>query len=311
MGEQSATDGRGRYGVPTCVGGRDQVDELLVEWEQQRPDLDFTPVGVITRLARIRGYLDAELSSVFRDFGLTQADFVVIVTLRRSGPPFTMPQARLMDALGLTSGTVSVRLDRLERSGIVTRESDPALGRRSLVHLTDKGLQLFDDIAPVHLRNEDRLLSALSGDQRRQLADLLRRLLASFEGGTTDVAGDLGLMLEPAHVARTRRQAVGLSDTPGMLVAHITPGSPADLADVQRGDLITAIDGIPAVSSVSVAEFLADAPHPAAMTLSMLRGNAEMTAELQFSRPDPAGPGTVDSGIGPQPEVQTASRRVH
>src|SRR5437016_8810679 len=99
-------------------------------------------------------------------------------------PPLSMPQARLMDALGLTSGTVSVRLDRLEKNGIVTREADPASARGSLVQLTDKGLELFDRVAPVHLANEDRLLSALSSAERQVLADLLRRLLSSFESGT-------------------------------------------------------------------------------------------------------------------------------
>ena len=84
---------------------------------RERPDRDFSPVGVITRLARARTYLDAELRAVFARFGLTAADFTVIITLRRSGAPYTMPQARLMDALGQTSGTVSVRLDRLEHSG--------------------------------------------------------------------------------------------------------------------------------------------------------------------------------------------------
>jgi DNA-binding HxlR family transcriptional regulator len=128
-----------------------------------------------------------------------------------------MPFNRLMDALGLTSGTVSVRLDRLEKNGIVTREPDPESARGSLVRLTDSGLELFDLVAPVHLANEDRLLSALSPAERQVLADLLRRLLTSFESATTDVATSLGLVLEPARLARARRQAVGLSDQAGLL----------------------------------------------------------------------------------------------
>src|SRR2546426_12312114 len=103
-------------------------------------------------------------------------------------PPLSMPQARLMDALGLTSGTVSVRLDRLEKNGIVTREADPASARGSLVQLTDKGLELFDRVAPLHLANEDRLLSALSSAERQGLADPLRRLLPPFQAGPTDLA---------------------------------------------------------------------------------------------------------------------------
>ena len=241
------------YGVPACRNSWDEVDLLLADWAGQRPDLDFTPVGVVTRLTRLRGYLDAELAGVFARFGLTSADFLVIVSLRRGGPPYRMPQARLMDALGLTSGTVSVRLDRLEKSGIVTREPDPASARGSLVQLTGEGLELFDRVAPVHLANEDRLLSALSPAEREVLAGLLRRLLSSFESGSTDVAASLGLVLEPARLARARRQAVGLSDRAGLLVASVAPGSPAHEAGIERGDLLTSLDGVEVISSTGLA----------------------------------------------------------
>ncbi len=208
--------------------------------------------------------------------------FTVIVTLRRSGAPYTMPQARLMDALGQTSGTVSVRLDRLEHNHIVSRESDPANARSSLVRLTDKGLRLFDEIAPAHLANEDRLLSALSPPERQQLADLLRRLLAGFESVTTDVAAGLGLTLEPAHLARARRQAVGLSDTPGLLVTAVVPGTAAATAGIERGDLITAIDGVPTTSSSGLALLLDDLAGGHA-TFTLLRGNNQATAEIELA----------------------------
>ena len=61
-----------------------------------------------------------------------------------------------------------------------------------MVQLTGQGLALFDQVAPVHLANEDRLLAALTGDERLALAGLLRRLLASFETHATDVADRLG-----------------------------------------------------------------------------------------------------------------------
>jgi DNA-binding MarR family transcriptional regulator len=281
---ERAAVSRERYGVPSCVQGRDRVDDLLVEWAQQRPDLDFTPVGVITRLARVRGYLDAELAGLFARFDLTQADFLVVITLRRSGGSYTMPQARLMEALGLTSGTVSVRLDRLERRGIVSRSADPANARVSLVRLTDKGIALFDEVAPLHLANEDRLLSALTDEQRLTLADLLRRLLGSFEAATTDVAADLGLTLEPAHRARTRRLAVGLSDTAGLLVVRVAPGSPAARAGIERGDLVTRVAGFPATSGVDLALLLADRADQHRLPVDLLRGNDALTVLIR--RPD-------------------------
>ncbi len=143
MSEHPADDHCLAYGVPTCRAGWDGVDKLLAEWHEQRPDLDFTPVGVVTRLSRVRTYLDAELAAVYARYNLSAADFLVIITLRRSGAPFAMPQARLMDALGLTSGTVSVRVDRLENTGIVTRRPDPATARGTLVQLTAHGLETF------------------------------------------------------------------------------------------------------------------------------------------------------------------------
>ena len=68
------------------------MDRVLADWAGQRPDLDFTPVGVVTRLSRVRTYLDAELAGAFARFGLTSADFLVIVTLRRAGKPYRMPR---------------------------------------------------------------------------------------------------------------------------------------------------------------------------------------------------------------------------
>jgi len=268
------------YGVPACRNSWDEMDRVLADWAGQRPDLDFTPVGVVTRLSRLRGYLDAELAGVFARFGLTSADFLVIVSLRRGGPPYRMPQARLMDALGLTSGTVSVRLDRLERSGIVTREPDPASARGSLVQLTGKGVELFDRVAPVHLANEDRLLSALSPAEREVLAGLLRRLLSSFESGSTDVAASLGLVLEPARLARARRQAVGLSDRAGLLVEAVAPGSPGYEAGIERGDLLISLDGVEVVSSTGLALLLENLLGRRTVRAVLLRGDQELTVRL-------------------------------
>ena len=270
------------YGVPGCRDAWDSVDQVLADWARERPDLDFTPVGVVTRLARIRGYLDAGVAAVFAQFGLTAADFLVIVTLRRGGAPYQMPQARLMDALGLTSGTVSVRLDRLESRGIVTRALGPASARGSLVQLTAAGLALFDQVAPVHLANEDRLLAALSGGERLALASLLRRLLASFETPVTDVAAGLGLALEPAHLAQQRRQAVGLAHRPGMLVAEVRPGSPGAAAGIERGDLLTHLDGQPVISSTGLALLLDSLAGSRSAVVTVVRGNDEWGLEIRL-----------------------------
>jgi DNA-binding MarR family transcriptional regulator len=89
----------------------------------------------------------------------------------------------LTNALMLTSSGTTKRLDRLEQAGLVAREPDPADRRGTLIALTDQGRALIDGLTPEHLANEDRLLGALTPDEREQLAGLLRKLLLGLPGG--------------------------------------------------------------------------------------------------------------------------------
>jgi DNA-binding MarR family transcriptional regulator len=261
---------------------KDYVDRLLEEWARQRLDLDFSPVAVVARLERVRTHLDIELKEVFARYHLSPADFVAIVSLRRAGAPYHLPQAQLMVRLGLTSGTVSVRVDRLVTQGIVVREGDPDDRRIQLVRLTDEGLRLFDEIAPVHLANEDRLLSALNPAERHQLAELLQRLLLSFEQSNAELGAPLGVELHPAHVARSLRATVGLSDPPGLLVSSApAPGSAAAQAGLLQGDLITAINDHEMRSSAALAELVSGLAPGTPLRIAILRG--EQPQVLNFT----------------------------
>ncbi|PTA45382.1 MarR family transcriptional regulator [Micromonospora sp. RP3T] len=253
----------------------DSVDRILAEWATERPDLPVTPIGVVTRLNRLRTRFDEELSTVFARYDLSAADFTVIAALRRAGVPYTLPQSVLMNRLGLTSGTVSVRLTRLVKKGIVDRRPSPEDARGTVVTLTERGVALFDDIAPVHLTNEEVLLSALTAPEQQQLADLLRKLLVGFEHQSS--TSPLGMTLAPAHLARRMRSAVGLPDTPGLLITDVTPQSRADTAGLRPGDLLTSVDGTELRSCVTLAEALDGTSD---VTISYLRGTDQHQAHL-------------------------------
>jgi DNA-binding MarR family transcriptional regulator len=254
----------------------DSVDALLASWAEQRSDLDMTPLAVVSRLARVRDFIDAQLAAVFDNFGLTAPSFAVLVTLARlGGEAAGVSQRCLADELGLTPGTVSVRIDRLVKDGLVSRVPDPDARRNVLVALTPEGRELFERVVPAHLANEARLLSALTGPEQKLLGDLLRKLLVEFEGSAPQepASGGLGLLLVPAHVTIEMRESVGLPRVPGLLVRAVEPGSPAEAAGIAPADVLIEAGGRELRSSSSLYAAIEDAG--ARLVIRLLRSDEE------------------------------------
>jgi serine protease Do len=112
------------------------------------------------------------------------------------------------------------------------------------------------------------------------LADLLRKLLADFDLYTPQPARHLGLILEPAHVARARRGAVGLPDATGLLVAEVAPDTPAARAGLQRGDLLTGIGAVQVHSSIELALQMEAIGKATSFSLRLLRGEERFSVRL-------------------------------
>jgi DNA-binding MarR family transcriptional regulator len=260
---------------------RDSVDALLDSWASRRDDLDFTPVGIVARLDRVRGHVDRELDRVFAEHHLTRPNFEVLVTLARLEDEGGVTQRQLMEALGLTSGTVSVRIDRLVELALVERRRDPRSRRSVLIALTERGRELFERVVPAHLANETRLLSALSNEDRRLLEGLLRKLLVEFEGSRRpDEAGNrLGLVLTPAHQAIAMRESVGLPRVAGLLVHAVEPDTPASEAEISPGDVLIEANGRELRSSAALYAAIEE-PRNGALALTVLRGSDELVINI-------------------------------
>jgi DNA-binding MarR family transcriptional regulator len=285
-------------GAPRCTP-QDSVDALLASWHERRPDLDFSSVAIVARLGRVRGRLDAELDRVFAEHGLTAPSFGVLVTLARVDLGGGVTQRRLMDELGLTSGTISVRMDRLVAEGLVDRRPDPASARNTLISLTERGRELFERVVPAHLANERRLLSGLGEHDRELLASLLRKLLVEFEGSLlpAETRVGLGLTLVPAHVAVALREAVGMPPVAGLLVRAVVDGAPAQAAGLRTGDVLTGAAGRELRAVADLYAAVDDASDDDRLHLTLVRGTDERRVTLHLG---PAAPpaGTAGRGAG-------------
>lgn len=159
----------------------DRIDKILAQWRRERPDLDTTAMGLFGRMRNLTLHLSREMEKTFGRFGLNSANFDMLATLRRSGEPYTLSPSDLMDTMMVSSGTMTNRIDQLEKAGLVARSQNPNDGRSFLISLTPQGFKLIDAAVTAHVETQSRLASTLSQEDRMALDSLLRNYLASFE----------------------------------------------------------------------------------------------------------------------------------
>jgi DNA-binding MarR family transcriptional regulator len=155
----------------------DEVDELVLAWRRERDDLDLAPVEVFSRISRLARLLDLARREAFTAQSIETWEFDVLAALRRAGRPYQLSPGQLLKETMVTSGTMTNRIDRLTGRGFVERSPDPNDRRGVLVGLTAAGKNAVDGAFETLLSSERDLLGELSAAERRQLADLLKRLM--------------------------------------------------------------------------------------------------------------------------------------
>lgn len=118
--------------------------------------------------------------------GLCLSDFGILEALLHQGP---LPVNVLGRKVLLTSGSVTTAVQRLERAGLVRRSPSPSDRRTRLVHLTPESTEIIRKAFEAHSRDMEQAFSVLSPEERKSLANLLRRLVcepqASPEAGVS------------------------------------------------------------------------------------------------------------------------------
>jgi MarR family transcriptional regulator, 2-MHQ and catechol-resistance regulon repressor len=136
----------------------------------------YDPGGMKTFLAFARAFqsMDRFARKAMRELGLCFTDFVLLEALLSTGPH---TPGELVERIGITSGSVTAALDRMERKGLVAR-ADSATDRRSrVVTLTSAGADLIGPAYAAHAAEIDRVMGvALSTDDRRRLFEMSRAL---------------------------------------------------------------------------------------------------------------------------------------
>lgn len=161
----------------------DSVGAEIDTWIEQMPgDVDRDIEAARQRIGRISRQFGQVLTRAAAQHGLTVGDWAALSVLRRCGPPYVCTPKQLAETLGITSGTISVRIDRLIQAGLV--EPVPSTdGRSRPVRLTRKGRHRWSAATQARTADEQRIFAgALTSEQLAALNPLLTALLAGFEG---------------------------------------------------------------------------------------------------------------------------------
>jgi MarR family 2-MHQ and catechol resistance regulon transcriptional repressor len=108
-----------------------------------------------------------------RSLGLGFSDFGALEYLFHKGPA---PVNAIGAKIGLTSGSITAAVDRLERKGLVERRNDAEDRRARVVHLTAAGRKVIACAFADHEAAMERATSGLSPAERKRAAMLLKKL---------------------------------------------------------------------------------------------------------------------------------------
>ncbi len=156
----------------------DRLDRILEKWRRSRPDIDFSTFEVGTRVLRAAHYLQAGLDRIAAGYGLAhQGDLDVLTQLDLLGPQ--TPSMLAQDLL-LTSGGMTVRLNRLQGAGLIERKPNPDDGRGVLVYLTPKGRELAQDALVALSQAHAAVIAKLDPADSTNVNRMLRALLSGL-----------------------------------------------------------------------------------------------------------------------------------
>jgi DNA-binding MarR family transcriptional regulator len=118
--------------------------------------------------------LDAELTAAH---DLPLSSYEVLITLE-AAPGHRRRMAELADSVLLSRSGMTRLVDRLEREGLLARDTCTDDGRGCFAVLTERGAELLATARPTHLEGvRERFLAHFSADELRRLADAWERVL--------------------------------------------------------------------------------------------------------------------------------------
>jgi MarR family 2-MHQ and catechol resistance regulon transcriptional repressor len=146
---------KGKMSKLESLSGGSGVHVFLVLWKAARA---------------VESYAEKSIT----DLEMCGSDFAILEALLHKGP---LPINEIGKKILLTSGSITVAVDRLEKRGLVERRAHGTDRRAKIVHLTMAGRKLITRIYGEHAGDMEKLAAAsLTKAERKTLISLLKKI---------------------------------------------------------------------------------------------------------------------------------------
>jgi DNA-binding MarR family transcriptional regulator len=172
----SKTSGRAhRAAAPRSVADHEQLVAVYTEVGGQE-----TLQRVVTAISRLGRRLDVFYRQQFDELNISHGEWTVLSTLAVEDHGEGSTPTKLADICGVSPSTMTHRLDRMTERGLLARTPDSENRTRIRVRLADGGWALFKQAVLDAEVVETRILSPLTREERRQLANLLEKVVTGL-----------------------------------------------------------------------------------------------------------------------------------
>ena len=108
------------------------------------PIIGETAARIVESLFRSRNHIWENDHRIVDEFGLTWAQFMTLVALRKAPPPHRLSPTELYTAVQVTSGGLTKVLDGLEADGYVRRRGQPIRRSEPVRPIDARGRRLVE-----------------------------------------------------------------------------------------------------------------------------------------------------------------------
>lgn len=129
----------------------------------------------LLNVIRTAGMLQKLSDRFFSQFGVTDAQFNLLVILKDSGGE-GLSQQELSQHLIVTKSNVVGLVDRLEKAGYLKREANSTDRRSNRIVLTPEGQELVGRVEKIYLKEVDEMMNVLSDTQKEALISIMDQL---------------------------------------------------------------------------------------------------------------------------------------